>query len=64
MDGQMGECPPWYVVISAARYLGVPPWELLNQPRYWTEWAVEANYAEVTSQKSHQERQQRRGKKG
>ena len=42
----MGACPDWYPLIRAARYLGVAPWELLNQPRVWTEWALTAEAAE------------------
>lgn len=40
--GAMGECPDWYELIQAARYLGVPPWDLAMQPVCWRNWASEA----------------------
>ncbi len=46
----MGECPDWYSLIRAARYLGVPPWELLKQPVVWTRWAEAAAHAEVIAE--------------
>lgn len=36
----MGELPDWYPLIRAARYLGVPPWDLLTQPLAWQHWAL------------------------
>lgn len=42
----MGDCPEWYVVIRAAKYLGVAPWELYAQPRVWMDWALDAISAE------------------
>lgn len=39
--------PEWYPLIRAARYLGVPPWELAQQPRQWMEWAHIAQAAEA-----------------
>lgn len=42
----MGSIPDWYIAIRAARYLGVPPWELIEQPTYWMEWALFAESAE------------------
>lgn len=41
-----GTMPDWYPVISAARYLGVPPWELVEQPSEWMDWALAAQSAE------------------
>lgn len=46
----MGEIPEWYYVIRAARYLGVPPWELMEQPKYWLDWALESESAENEAQ--------------
>jgi hypothetical protein len=31
----MGDMPPWYPQAAAARYWGVPPWELDDQPALW-----------------------------
>lgn len=46
----MGTCPEWYPLLKAARYLGVAPWELLEQPRMWFEWALTAQAAENEAQ--------------
>lgn len=46
----MGECPDWYPLIRAARYLGVPPWELAQQPAVWQDWALAAEQAEISAQ--------------
>ncbi len=42
--------PEWYPLIRAARYLGVAPWELLNQPACWMHWALAAQAAEAEAQ--------------
>lgn len=42
----MGSVPEWYLLIRAARYLGVPPWDLMQQPAIWREWALTAENAE------------------
>lgn len=39
--------PEWYPLIRAARYLGVAPWELAQQPRQWMDWANIAQNAEA-----------------
>lgn len=39
--------PDWYPLIRAARYLGVPPWELARQPATWMEWALTSEAAEA-----------------
>ena len=38
--------PDWYLLLRAARYLGVPPWELFDAPEIWLEWARVAENAE------------------
>ena len=38
--------PEWYPLIRAARYLGVAPWELLEQQSAWMEYALMAESAE------------------
>lgn len=42
--------PEWYPLIKAARYLGVAPWELLEQPAIWVDWALLANEYDGGSQ--------------
>lgn len=42
----MGYCPWWYAHIRAAKYLGVKPWELAEQPKFWREVALMAENAE------------------
>ena len=43
----MGVVPDWYPLIRAARYLGVPPWELAKQPSMWMTLALMSEKAEV-----------------
>jgi uncharacterized protein Usg len=50
MKGKAGACPEWYPLIRAARYLGVPPWELAEQSYVWQEWALAAESAEIEAQ--------------
>lgn len=38
----MGEMHDWYVLIRAAKYLGVAPWELAEKPIAWMNWALAA----------------------
>jgi len=42
----MGEPPEWYLLLRAARYLGVSPWELAERPVTWRDWALIAESAE------------------
>jgi hypothetical protein len=43
---ELGAVPDWYVLIKAARYLGVKPWELQAQHPAWTLWALWSQDAE------------------
>lgn len=45
-EGQVGEVPYWYLVLRAARYLRVAPWELAEMPVYWLYLALESEAAE------------------
>jgi len=45
-EGAMGEAPVWYSLIQAARYLGVPPWDLARKPVWWMRVALAAQSAE------------------
>lgn len=47
----MGVQPEWYPLVRAAKYLGVPPWELARQPLYWTEVALAAMDGERRARK-------------
>ena len=42
LDGQVGSVPAWYRLVKAAKWMHVPPWELLGRPDFWTEWALMA----------------------
>lgn len=46
----MGELPDWYTLIRSAKYLGVPPWDLLDKPIIWQSWAAEAEAAEAQAE--------------
>lgn len=54
----MGHAPAWYITLRAAKYLGVPPWDLLDRPVWWQEIALAAESAETAAEKH------RRGHKG
>jgi hypothetical protein len=47
----VGQCPEWYKLIRAARYLGVPSWELARQPVWWVDVAIIAEEAEAEMMK-------------
>jgi hypothetical protein len=40
-------------VIRAARYAGVPPWELAQKPSYWLSRLLEAESAERWANAKH-----------
>jgi hypothetical protein len=46
----MGEPPEWYLLIRAAKYLGVAPWELAGRPAIWRDWALAAESAESAAE--------------
>jgi hypothetical protein len=50
MKGLMGECPDWYPLMAAARYMKVPPWELAKQSIWWRDKALIAMTAESQAQ--------------
>lgn len=43
-------CPDWYALIAAAKYLGVAPWQLLEQSAWWQYVALKAMTAEKQAQ--------------
>jgi hypothetical protein len=65
-DGEMGDMPEWYITIQAAKYLGVPPWDLADRPMAWQEWAVAARNAEAAAEADNRKqraKKQNQGKK-
>jgi hypothetical protein len=55
-DEDLGKCPDWYITITAAKYLGVAPWDLIKQPYHWTDWAIESQQAEAKAEQDRQKR--------
>lgn len=51
-EGAMGEMPVWYSLVSAARYLRVPPWELARMPVWWLNVAQAAQSAEAAASRA------------
>lgn len=49
--------PDWYPTIVAAKYLGVAPWDLLNQSVWWQQKALIANSAERYARAELEKRQ-------
>ncbi len=47
----MGECPDWYPIIQAAKYLGCTPPEMMEMPIYWQDKALICISAENEAQK-------------
>ncbi len=47
----MGECPDWYPIIQAAKYLNCKPWELMEVSIYWQDKAIICISAENEAQK-------------
>jgi len=60
-----GEPPDWYLLIRAARYLGVPPWELATMPAWWMQAALASENAEIHGENERNKRasQQRRARR-
>jgi hypothetical protein len=52
----MGECPEWYPLFRAARYLGVPPWELAKQPIFFQNCAIEMEAAHIEAENERAKR--------
>lgn len=55
-EDERGAIPAWYMVIKAARVLGVPPWELLEREAVWMHWALAAKSAENKAQAAQRKR--------
>lgn len=62
----MGDCPEWYELVRASKYLGVAPWELSERPVYWREIALAAENAEASieaQEEAKADKQLRRSKR-
>ncbi len=51
MKGKVGACPEDYNLFKAAQYLGVAPWELMEQSVWWQERAIMFMNAEAEAAK-------------
>lgn len=60
--GASGEAPDYYFVIRAAKYLGVAPWELLEQHPLWQDWAFVCQSAENEAERTLHERAMRKAR--
>jgi hypothetical protein len=58
------ELPEWYVVVRAARYLHVAPWELEEQHALYMYQALEAESAEATAKNELERRAERKRSRG
>lgn len=56
----MGACPPRYLLGRAARYWGVPPWELARQPAVWLHEALAWEWAENSAADARARRERER----
>jgi hypothetical protein len=41
------KAPPIFLLLRAAKYLGVPPWELAEKPMVWQHYALLMESAEA-----------------
>lgn len=57
----MGYAPGWYRLMQEAKYLGVAPWDLMEQPVIWRKWAQMASVAETEARKQKQASHTRKG---
>jgi hypothetical protein len=56
--------PDWYYLLRAARYLGVAPWELIQQEMAWFNLALQCEAAENHAESKRMEKRQRKAKRG
>lgn len=47
----LAECPDWYALIQAAKYLEVPAWDLLKAGVWWQDRALIAMSVETEARK-------------
>jgi hypothetical protein len=51
MGGKMGACPEDYHLFKTAQWLGVAPWELMEQSIWWRDRAIMFMNAETQAAK-------------
>jgi hypothetical protein len=51
-DGELGECPDYYGLIQASKYLNCKPWELWEQPLFWRIAASRCMRADESARKT------------
>ena len=58
--------PDYYYLIRAAKFLGVPPWELWERKFsiLWQQWARICETAELEAKQEREERENKKGKGG
>ncbi len=56
----MGAVPDYYPLVQAARYLGVAPWDLAEQPSYWVQIAQVCEGGELDARAEQQKRNGKR----
>jgi hypothetical protein len=62
-DGKAGYVPATYALFRAAKYCGVPPWEMEQQSVYWINHALKYEAIENEATAKRQERSQRAAKR-
>jgi len=58
-EGRAGYVPATYALFRAAKYIGVPPWELENVSVFWMNHALKYESIENEATAKRQERSQR-----
>ena len=61
-EGKFGELPDWYLLMKAAHYLGVAPWELEQRSPWYIHHALSAESATIEAQNKREEKEERRRK--
>lgn len=51
--------PDWYLLLRAARYLGVPPWQLVDVGSMWMKLALESERVEGLAEQKRMKRSPR-----
>lgn len=55
-EGKSGYVPQMYMLFRAAKYVGVPPWELSEQSIYWMNHALQYEQIENEAERKRHER--------
>jgi hypothetical protein len=62
--GEPLHLPEWYMVLRAAKYLGVAPWELERKSILWYYQAIDAMNAEAFVENERVRRQEQKARRG